>query len=176
MGGRDDALDAHAALLAILDSVASSPARGSLSPPPSSSSSTLTVSWSSLLGSESAESSLSSGPPLAFTIRHGVVITELEPEPPAPLVDAPVAPPVAGKRSTRLALKEHAHYEPVEVRAMKLRGLKDALGSCTAALQKQVLKHGAMTMHAKPLRKRAVAALAATICASAPSVRAGDDV
>jgi hypothetical protein len=59
---------------------------------------------------------------------------------------------------------------------MKLRGLKDALGSCTAALQKQVTKHGVMTAHAKPLRKRAVAALATTICASAPSVRAGDDV
>jgi hypothetical protein len=59
---------------------------------------------------------------------------------------------------------------------MKLRGLKDALGSCTAALQKQVTKHGVLTAHAKPLRKRAVAALATTICASAPSVRAGDDV
>jgi hypothetical protein len=176
MGGRDDALDAHATLLAMLDSVATSPALGPTSPPSSSSSSTLTISWSSLLGSESAESSLSSGPPLAFTRRRGVVITELEPEPPAPPVDAPVAPPVAGKRSSRLALKEPAHYEPVEVRAMKLRGLKDALGSCTAALQKQVTKHGVMTAHAKPLRKRAVAALAATICASAPSVRAGDDV
>jgi cytochrome c553 len=95
-----------------------------------------------------------------------VVITELEPEPIAPA--APAAPPAAGKHNTCLALKEPAHYEPVEVRAVKLRGLKDALGSCTAALQKQVLKNRAMTAYAKPLRKRAVAALAATICASPP--------
>jgi hypothetical protein len=59
---------------------------------------------------------------------------------------------------------------------MKLRGLKDALGSCTAALQKQVHKHSALAAHAKPLCKRAVAALAASICASATSVPAGDDV
>jgi hypothetical protein len=59
---------------------------------------------------------------------------------------------------------------------VKLRGLKDALGSCTTALQKQVLKHGALHAHAKPLRKRAVAALAATICASSPPVQAGEDV
>jgi hypothetical protein len=33
IGGRDDTLDAHAALLAMLDSVASSPEIGPLSPP-----------------------------------------------------------------------------------------------------------------------------------------------
>jgi hypothetical protein len=136
----------------------------------------ITISWSSLLSSGDADSSLGSGPPLAFTRRRGVVITELEPEMAALVVAAPLAPTAAGKRITRLALKEPAHYEPVEVRAMKLRGLKDALGTYTAALQKEVLNHGALTAHAKPLRNRVVAALAATICASAPSVHAGDDV
>jgi hypothetical protein len=59
---------------------------------------------------------------------------------------------------------------------MKIRGLRDALGGCTAALQKQVKKHGALAANAKPLGKRAVAALAATICASSsPVPSAADD-
>jgi hypothetical protein len=57
----------------------------------------ITISWSSLLSSRDADSSLGSGPPLAFTRRRGVVITELEPETDAPVVAAPAAPPVAGK-------------------------------------------------------------------------------
>jgi hypothetical protein len=177
VGGCDDALDAHAALLVVLDSVATSPEHGPPSPPTTaSSSSTITISWSSLLSFGDADSFMGSGLPLAFTRRRGVVITELEPETTAPVVAAPVAPSAAWKRNTRLTLKEPAHYEPVEVRAMKLRGLKDALGTYTAALQKEVLNHGALTAHAKPLRNRVVAALAAAICASAPSVHAGDDV
>ncbi|KAM0925015.1 hypothetical protein ACQ4PT_004476 [Festuca glaucescens] len=140
LGGHDDALDAHAALLAVLDSVASSPALGPPPPPRSTtSSSSITISWCSLLGSEDVVSSLKSGPPLAFTRCLGVVITELEPDVVAPTASTAVAPAPKVKRSTRLALKEPAHYEPVELRAMKLRGLKDALGSCTTALQKQVL-------------------------------------
>ncbi|KAM0865742.1 hypothetical protein ACQ4PT_043064 [Festuca glaucescens] len=66
-------------------------------------------------------------------------------------------------------------YEPVAVRAMKIRGLKDALGGCTAALQKQVQKHSVLTGGARPLRKHAVAALAASICASAAPVLDGAD-
>ncbi|KAM0827544.1 hypothetical protein ACQ4PT_068131 [Festuca glaucescens] len=181
-GDRDDALDNHAALLAMLDSVASSPG-GSLPSPPrsSSSSASLTITWCSVVGSEGGADSLRSGPPLAVTRRRGVVITELDSDSDAPPMvsaggDASVPPPPQVKRSSRLALKEPPHYEPVEARAMKLRGLKDALGSCTAALQKQVHKHSALAAHAKPLRKRAVAALAASICAFAPSVPTGDDV
>ncbi|KAM0849200.1 hypothetical protein ACQ4PT_053873 [Festuca glaucescens] len=181
-GDRDDALDNHAALLAMLDSVASSPG-GSLPSPPrsSSSSASLTITWCSVVGSEGGADSLRSGPPLAVTRRRGVVITEVDSDSDAPPMvsvggDASVPPPPQVKRSSRLALKEPPHYEPVEARAMKLRGLKDALGSCTAALQKQVHKHSALAAHAKPLRKRAVAALAASICASAPSVPTGDDV
>jgi hypothetical protein len=60
--------------------------------------------------------------------------------------------------------------------SIRRRRIKDALGSCTAALQKQVHKHNALSAHAKPLRKRAVAALAASICASATSVPSSDDV
>jgi hypothetical protein len=59
---------------------------------------------------------------------------------------------------------------------MKLRGLRDALGACTAALQKQVKKHSALSAYAKPLRKRAVAAIAASVCASSRPVQAGSDV
>jgi hypothetical protein len=80
---------------------------------------------------------------------------------------------VVTKRSPRLALKESQLYEPVAVRAMKIRGLRDALGGCTAALQKQVKKHAALASYAKPLRKRAVAALAGSICVSSSSVTNG---
>jgi hypothetical protein len=113
------------------------------------------------------------------------VITELEEVLPTPivitvLVVAPTgdtAPaPLVVKRSPRLALKEPQLYESIEAGAVKLRGLHDALGGCTAALQKQVKKHSALSAHAKPLRKRAVAAIAASICASSSPVQAGSDV
>jgi hypothetical protein len=66
---------------------------------------------------------------------------------------------LVAKRSSRLALKESQIYEPVAVCAMKIRGLRDVLGGCTAILQKQVKKHADLASYAKPLRKRAVAAL-----------------
>jgi hypothetical protein len=87
--------------------------------------------------------------------------------PPVQAVAAPV------KRSSRLASMESQLYEPVEVRAVKLCGLKDALGGCTAALQKQVKKHGALGVVSKPLLKRAVDAFSATICST--SVPSGAD-
>jgi hypothetical protein len=102
-----------------------------------------------------------------------VVITDLEDD--APISSTPAADAHVVKRSPRLALKESQLYEPVAVRAMKIRGLKDALGSCTAALQKQVQKHSVLTAGARPLRKRAVTALAASICASPASVLDGAD-
>jgi hypothetical protein len=40
-------------------------------------------------------------------------------------------------RSSRLAIKASQNYEPVTERAMKIRGLRDVLGGCTATLQKQ---------------------------------------
>ncbi|KAM0930860.1 hypothetical protein ACQ4PT_000750 [Festuca glaucescens] len=170
LDGVDDEPLPHDALLAMLGSVAS----GLSSPAASfSSASTLTVSWCSLVGSEGDSGSLGSGPPLALTRRHGVVITELEDD--APISSAPAADAHVVKRSPRLALKESQLYEPVAVCAMKIRGLKDALGACTAALQKQVQKHSVLTSGARPLRKRAVAALTASICASAAPVLDGAD-
>ncbi|KAM0919124.1 hypothetical protein ACQ4PT_008507 [Festuca glaucescens] len=127
------------------------------------------------VGSVADSTSLGSGPPLAATRRHSVVITELvDHAPDAPVAAAPV--PLVAKRSPRLALKESQLYELVVVRAMKIRGLRDALGGCTAALQKQVKKHAALASYAKPLRKRAVAVLAALIFASPSSVSDGSDV
>jgi hypothetical protein len=82
-----------------------------------------------------------------------------------------VAAPV--KRNFPLASKEPQLYEPIEARTIKLRGLKDALGGCTAALQKQVKKHGALGVVSKPLLKRAVDAFSATICST--SVPSGAD-
>jgi hypothetical protein len=76
---------------------------------------------------------------------------------------------VSVKRSSRLASKEFQLYKPVEVHAMKSRGLKDALDGCIAVLQKQVRKHGAFSA----VTKRAVDALSAMICAS--SVPSGSD-
>ncbi|KAM0831390.1 hypothetical protein ACQ4PT_065557 [Festuca glaucescens] len=133
LDGVDDEPLPHDALLAMLGSVASR-----LSSPATSfsSASTLTVSWCSLVRSEGDSGSLGSGPPLALTRRHGVVITELEDD--APISSAPAADAHVVKRSPRLALKESQLYELVAVRAMKIRGLKDTLGGCTAALQKQV--------------------------------------
>jgi hypothetical protein len=58
---------------------------------------------------------------------------------------------------------------------MKLRGLKDTLDGCTAALQKQVHKHNMLSSGGRPLRKRAIAALAASVCASAAPVLDGAD-
>jgi hypothetical protein len=113
-----------------------------------------------------------------------VVITEVVDA--APVVASPAAVPAARarpsrvvpeaapvKRSSRLASKEPQLYEPIEVRAVKLRGLKDALGGCTEALQRQLQKHGALGAVTKPLRKRAVDAFAAAICSS--SVPSGAD-
>jgi hypothetical protein len=115
----------------MLDSMASSPG-GSLPSPPrsSSSSASLTITWCSVVGLEGGADSLRSGPPLAVTRRRGVVITELDSDSDAPPLAsaggaAPVPPPPQVKWSSRLALKEPPHYEPVEARAMKLRGLKD---------------------------------------------------
>jgi hypothetical protein len=78
------------------------------------------------------------------------------------------------KRSSRLASKESQLYEPVEVRAIKLRGLKDALGGCTSTLQRQVKKHGVLNRRAKPLGKRAVKAITASLCASDPMTTGSD--
>jgi 4-amino-4-deoxy-L-arabinose transferase-like glycosyltransferase len=39
-----------------------------------------------------------------------------------------------------------------------------------------IISHYVFVSLAKPLRKRAVAALAASVCASSPPVQAGDDV
>jgi hypothetical protein len=90
--------------------------------------------------------------------------------PPSVVDDAPAAPP---KRSSRLASKESQLYDPVAVRAIKIRGLKDALEGCTSGLQKQVKKHGVLAAYARPLRKRAIKALTSSICVS--SVPAGSD-
>jgi hypothetical protein len=92
-----------------------------------------------------------------------------------PTGDAVPAPLVV-KRSPRLALKEPQLYEPIEARAVKLCGMRDALGGCTAAVQKQVKKHSALMAYAKPLRKRAVAAIAASVYTSSSPVQAGPDV
>jgi hypothetical protein len=99
---------------------------------------------------------------------------------PTPTVVVPITgaepAPFVVKRIPRLALNEPQLYEPIEARAVKLRGLRDTLGGCTAALQKQVRKHSVLTAYAKPLRKRAVAAIAASVCASSSPVQAGPDV
>jgi hypothetical protein len=58
---------------------------------------------------------------------------------------------------------------------MKLRGLRDALGGCTAALQAQVKKHAALNACAKPLQARAIKALTASVCASSPVTSGSDD-
>jgi hypothetical protein len=134
--GCDDAMLDHAALLALLDNMASSTPRSSSSRS-SAPSSVLSISWCSHVGSEAGPDSLGSGPPLALTHRNGVVFTVLEDDSAFPAVlEAP--PPVATggigepKCSSRLASKESQLYEPVEVRAIKMRGLKDALGRCTS--------------------------------------------
>jgi hypothetical protein len=105
------------------------------------------------------------------------VLTELEDNATFPVVPQPAVPERGGepKRSSRLASKESPLYEPVEVRAIKLRGLKDALGSCTSTLQRQVKKHGVLDVRAKPLGKRAVKAITSSLCASDP-VTTGSDV
>jgi hypothetical protein len=76
---------------------------------------------------------------------------------------------------SRLASKASQTYEPVAERAMKIRDLCDTLGGCTAALQKQVKKHAALDTCAKPMRARAIRALAASICSSSSVQAASDD-
>jgi hypothetical protein len=58
---------------------------------------------------------------------------------------------------------------------MKIRGLCDALGGCTAPLQKQVKKHAALDACAKPMHARAIRALAASICSSSSVQAASND-
>jgi hypothetical protein len=93
---------------------------------------------------------------------------------------ASVDPPGAAaseedRRSSRLASKASQTYEPVAERAMKMHGLRDALGGCTAALHKQVKKHAALDACAKPMRARAIRALAASICSSSSVQAASED-
>jgi hypothetical protein len=127
------------------------------------------------MGSDSASGSLGSGPPISATRRHSVVITEIV-DGDATSVDPPgAAASEEDRRSFRLASKTSQTYEPVAERAMKLRSLRDALGGCTAALQKQVKKHAALDACAKPMRARAIRALAASICSSSSVQGASDD-
>jgi hypothetical protein len=58
---------------------------------------------------------------------------------------------------------------------MKLRGLRNALSGCTAALQAQVKKHVALNACAKPLWARAIKALTASVCASSLVTTGSDD-
>jgi hypothetical protein len=93
---------------------------------------------------------------------------------PAPVVFVSTGEDIR-RRSSWLLLKEPQFYDPIGVRAAKLRGLKDALIGCTATLQKHVCKHAVLADSGVPLRKRAVAALASSICVSVSSVPAASD-
>jgi hypothetical protein len=99
-------------------------------------------------------------------LRYGAVISEIVDPDPAPFAAAAAAAvdtaPVI-RASRRLADKAPQFKEDATSRAVKLRSLKDTLRSCTSVLQKKVSQHKLLDVRPKPLGKKALGALAASV-------------